>query len=265
LHYAAEYNQPKLIIRYFHKRLEVNADKWKWSDDLHNGAYNPVDAFAAAITPYGVPDPFVDDDGSGEPKVKDEDEAAPEEAERPDPVILLHAMLDADFDPAVRGLQGETPMHLGAAAGSVWCVSLLLALFGKIGSTDDNGLTPLHYAVRADKPSLVGVLVRAGADPDARDREGCAPVHYAALKNSAECIKALHSFKANLNAKNAVGRTALHFAAEAGHREAVEILIEQGADPNVRDIHGWAALRLAIKGDFQDISQFLTEKGTRPY
>jgi ankyrin repeat protein len=244
------------------------------NDDLHNAAYNPVDAFAAAISAYGVPNPFVDDDGSGEIKQKDEDEAQ-EETDKPDPVVLLHAMLDAGFDPAVRGLQGETPVHLGAASGSVWSVTLLLGLFGKIGSTDDNGLTPLHYAVRADKPALASLLIRLGADINAQDHQGLAAIHYAAMRNSLECIKVLHQYseqapkdspnRVNLNAKNAQGRTALHYAAEAGHRDAVEDLLEKGADPNVRDIHGWAALRLAIKGDFQDIAQLLNEKGTRPY
>jgi cytohesin len=234
------------------------------NDDLHNAAYNPVDAFAAAIQPYGIPNPFLDDDGSGEVH-QQEDEEGQAETERPDPVNLAHTMLDAGFDTSVKGVQGESPLHLAAAAGSAWCVTVLMSMFGKIAVTDNNGLTPLHYAIREDKPAVGSLLVRYGSDPDARDLDGNAPIHYAAMRNSVECIKTLQSHNANLNAKNAVGRTALHIAAEEGHRDAVEDLLTRGADPNVRDIHGWAALRLAIKGDFQDIATLLTEAGTRPY
>jgi ankyrin repeat protein len=234
------------------------------SDDLHNAAYNPVEAFAAAIQPYGVPNPFVDDDGTGEVRQHQAEEGQ-EEAEKPDPVNLAHAMIDAGFEPSVKGLQGETPLHLAAASGCAWCVSILMSFFGKVMVVDNNGLNPLHYAVRDDRPNIVVLLIHYSADPDARDLDGHAPIHYAAMKNSVDCIKALHSHSANLNNKNALGRTALHCAAELGHRDAVEDLLAKGADPNVRDIHGWAPLRLAIKGEFHDIATMLTDAGTRPY
>ena len=219
--------------------------------------------------PYGIPNPM-DDDGSGEVKTNEDDEAQ-DETQKPDMLELVHCMMDANFDANVRAIHGETPLHLAASAGSSWCVSVLISMYGKVGINDNNELSPLHYAIRDDKPQIVATLVNAGCDVNHKDIEGNTPIHYAASKNSIECIKVLHSLEADLNAKNAIGRTALHLAAELGHRDAVEELLNKGADPNIRDINGvrsciyWAPLRLAIKGDFQDISQLLLDHGTIPY
>jgi hypothetical protein len=100
------------------------------NDDLHNAAYNPVEAFAAAIQPYGVPNPFVDDDGSGEVR-QHEAEDGQEEAEKPDPVNLAHAMIDAGFEPSIKGLLGESALPLAASSGCAWSVSILMSFFGK--------------------------------------------------------------------------------------------------------------------------------------
>lgn len=173
------------------------------SDNLHNAAYSPLDQFIQLLMPYGIPNPL-DDDGTGEVKTNEDDETQ-DETQKPDPLELVHCMMDANFDASVRAIQGETPMHLAASAGSNWCVSVLLALYGKVGIVDNNLRTPLHYAVQEDKPQVITTLVNAGCSVDAKDIDGNAPIHYAATKNAIECIKMLHSLNANINAKNAVG------------------------------------------------------------
>lgn len=173
------------------------------SDNLHNAAYSPLEQFVQLLKPFGVPNPL-DDDGSGEVKTN-EDEEVQDETQKPDPLELVHCMMDANFDASTKALEGETPLHLAAQAGSNWCVSVLIALFGKVEITDNNLLSPLHYAVREDKPQVVSNLVNAGCNVDGKDIDGNAPIHYAATKNSVECIKILHSLNADVNAKNAEG------------------------------------------------------------
>ena len=261
LHYAAQYDQPTLILKYFHSRLAKNAEKWKWNDDLHNASYNPIEQFCEALVKYDVPNPYAADEDSEHA----EDETAQADADKPDKLDLAHAMIDADFDTSVKALQGETPLHLAAEAGATLCASILLAFFGKIQLVDNNELTVLHYAVRADKGAIAQTLIMNGADVNAKDVDGNSAMHYAARSNLVDCIRMLQENKADLNAKNMEGRTPLHLAAEQGHMEAVQALLELEADPNIRDINGWAPLRLAIKGDFQDISDLLLQYGTRPY
>lgn len=177
--------------------------KYFYTDNLHNAAYSPLDQFIQLLMPYGVPNPL-DDDGTGEVKTNEDDEAQ-DESQKPDQLELVHCMMDAGFDASVRAIQGETPLHLAASAGSNWCVSILLSLFGKVGIVDNNLRTPLHYAVQEDKPQVITTLVNAGCNIDAKDIDGNAPIHYAASKNAVECIKMLHSLNANINAKNAIG------------------------------------------------------------
>ena len=261
LHYAAQYDQPKLLLTYLHKRLEKNAEKWKWQDDLHNAAYNAPEQFCEALFKYDVPNPYAVDEDSEHA----EDEVAQADTDKPDKIDLAHIMIDAEFDPSIRALQGETPLHLAAEAGSHMCVSIILALFGKIQLVDNNKLTALHYAIRADKVPVAQTLIENGIDINAKDVEGNTAMHYAARSNLVDSIRMLQEHKADVNIKNMEGRTPLHAAAEQGHMEAVQALLELEADPNIRDINGWAPLRLAIKGDFQDISELLLQYGTRPY
>ena len=263
LHYAAENNLPILFIKYFHKRLERSAEKWQWQDDLHNAVYGSVPDFAAALAKYDVPDPFEPEESSDQDQ---EDDTEHVEAEKPDKIDLAHAMIDASIDVNVRALQGETPLHLAAAVGSTRCVSIIMALYGKVHLADNNGLTPLHYAIREDKPAVATKLMEyEECDVNAKDVNCNTPLHYAAMSNSVGCIKLLQEHKADLNTKNMQGRTPLHFAAEQGHTDAVDCLLQLGADPNIRDVNGWAPLRLAIKGDFQDVISLLLQYGTRPY
>ncbi|KAI5516080.1 spectrin binding [Trichomonas vaginalis G3] len=264
LHYIAEYGEPILIVKYFQKSLNANANEWKnGGTPIHNAAYGPVENFIAQLKPFGIPDPMKTE---AEAQAEAEDEAAAaEEKDPPDPIILIHAMMDANFDTMQSAIHGEIPLQLAAASGSEMKVRLLMGFYSKVYHQDNCGLTALHYAVREDKPKVAEFLLRYGADANERDFDGNAPIHYAAMKNSVESIKVLVEKNANLNAKNAQGKTALHFAAELGHLEVVNELLAKGADPNVRDINGWAALRLAIKERHDEIAQVLTEHGTRPY
>ena len=264
LHYAAEFGPPSLILRFFQKRLEQSAEKWKFSGNIHNAAYYSFEQFVEVLVPFGVPD-ITKDDGSNEIRQQAEAEDGATEQEKPDTIALAHAYFDSQIDTSMRALHGETPLHLAAQAGSVWAVAILLSLYSRIQAEDNCGLSPLHYAIKAQKLKTASLLINSTADINARDKEGNTPIHLAALNNFPEGIKLLKENNANINAKNAIGRTALHYAAELGNRQAVQELLDQGADPNVRDVNGWAALRLAIKGGFDDIQELLVEKGTRPY
>ena len=229
LHYCCEYNFPNLIFAYFMKGMAKNQDKWSYNGPIHNACYGSIESFKEVLKPWGVPDPDAPDE---------EEQAEEDDENKPEPVVLIRAILDAKLKPSVQAVHGETPLHLAAAAGSLHCVSILLALSAEVDAHDNCGSTPLHYAVMEGRTQIAGSLVKSGADVNHKDNDGNTALHIAAGKNSPEIIRLLQSLNGDVNAKNTKGRTPLHVAAEFGNKESVEELLQLGADPNARDVRG---------------------------
>jgi hypothetical protein len=106
------------------------------------------------------------------------------------------------------------------------------------------GDTALHMAAAAFQRSTARLLVEKGSALDARNRRGAEPLHYAADANrwspntQADTITYLLSAGANINAKDANGATPLHRAVRTRSAMAVRALLAGGADVHATNKNG---------------------------
>lgn len=145
------------------------------------------------------------------------------------------------------------------------------------------GDTALHMAAAAFQRSTARLLVRNGADIDAKNRRGAEPLHYAADANTwnptaqAETIKYLISVGANVNARDANGATPLHRAVRTRSAIAVRALVAGGADVHMKNKNGSTPFDLATRNtgrggsgstlarkQRKEIVAVLLEAGARP-
>jgi ankyrin repeat protein len=115
------------------------------------------------------------------------------------------------------------------------------------------GDTALHMAAAAFQRSTARLLVRRGAALDAKNRRGAEPLHYAADANcwhptaQAETITYLLSAGANVNARDANGATPLHRAVRTRSAPAVRALLAGGADVHATNKNGSSPFGLAVR------------------
>jgi len=115
------------------------------------------------------------------------------------------------------------------------------------------GDTALHMAAAAFQRSSARLLVRKGSALDAKNRRGAEPLHYAADANrwnptaQSETIRYLLSVGANANARDANGATPLHRAVRTRSAMAVRALLEGGADLQLKNKNGSTPFDLAIR------------------
>jgi len=77
---------------------------------------------------------------------------------------------------AERDDQGNTALHMAAAAGHVAIVKQLVKADGiDINAQNDQGKTPLHQAVWRNQADVVKVLLGASARTDVKDNDGHLP------------------------------------------------------------------------------------------
>lgn len=66
---------------------------------------------------------------------------------------------------SLRGLLGETALHIAAAGGNAEALELLLTCGANPNQQDNDGEAPLHYAAMSGNAESARVLLRFGADP----------------------------------------------------------------------------------------------------
>ncbi|MDB6077019.1 MAG: ankyrin repeat protein [Akkermansiaceae bacterium] len=122
--------------------------------------------------------------------------------------------------------QGETPLHLAAAANRIGMLKELLAKEVDLEVVDQGmGWTPLHAAVVHDSPEAVALLLEAGA------KAVLGPLADQPI-NSARSIRVLEllaSHGADLNQQDGSGFWPLRDFADDWNLEAVHWLLSQGA------------------------------------
>ena len=115
------------------------------------------------------------------------------------------------------------------------------------------GDTALHMAAAAFQRSTARLLVRKGAALDAKNRRGAEPLHYAADANcwnptaQAGTITYLLSAGANVHAQDANGATPLHRAVRTRSAPAVRALLAGGADVRATNKNGSTPFDLAVR------------------
>jgi ankyrin repeat protein len=119
--------------------------------------------------------------------------------------------------------QGDTPLHLAAAALRYEAAAAVLAAGALVNTVNRRGAAPLHYACdpRPSSPTwdpagqrrVIDLLVARGAEVDRPDRGGVTALHRAVRARSPTAVAALLSAGADPHAATKrAGSTALHLA-----------------------------------------------------
>jgi ankyrin repeat protein len=153
--------------------------------------------------------------------------------------------------------EGDTALHMAAAAFRYPIVELLVAHGADCRAKNRRGAEPLHYAADANRweptsqAKTIEYLLSIGADPNALDRSGVAPLHRAVRTRSLPAVRALLKGGASPTAPNKSGSTPLHLAVQntgrggSGSEHArqqqagiIKLLLECGASPTDKDGRG---------------------------
>ena len=181
-------------------------------------------------------------------------------------------LLDAGADALMEDVEGRTPGHSAAEAGSDRVLRLLLNKGAiALNNFDHYRRTVLHYAATWNLTSVIESLIEL--DPDsvkAKDRDGRTAAHMAALFGSTATLSLLLSTHlVDINAPDEHGRTLLHCAVESRITSCIdELLSRDGIELNPLD----RSLKspLDITASFKDeshaitIQELLREAGCRP-
>jgi ankyrin repeat protein len=118
--------------------------------------------------------------------------------------------------------QGDTPLHVAAAAYRAGLARQLLTQGADVHARNRRGATPLHSAVRGGpgaaswapeaQVAMICLLIAAGADPNAVDKGGVTPLHRAVRNRCAAAVRSLLEGGADARRKNKSGSTALTLA-----------------------------------------------------
>ena len=181
-------------------------------------------------------------------------------------------LLDAGADALMEDVEGRTPGHSAAEAGSDRVLRLLLNK-GAIAleNLDHWRRTVLHYAATWNLTSIVESLIELNPDTvKAKDRDGRTAAHMAALFGSTATLSLLLSTHlVDINASDEHGRTLLHCAVESRIISCIdELLSRDGIELNPLD----RSLKspLDIIASFKEeshtiiIQESLREAGCRP-
>jgi len=148
--------------------------------------------------------------------------------------------------------EGDTALHMAAAAYQVRIAEALIAKGAAIRAQNRRGAEPLHYAADGapsfrhwnpnEQAATIACLIHAGANPNTVDKSGVAPLHRAVRTRCAGAVKALLEGGADVCAKNKSGSTPMLLASrntgrggtgtpesKAQQEEIVRLLAEHGA------------------------------------
>jgi ankyrin repeat protein len=159
----------------------------------------------------------------------------------------------------VRDDDGNTPLHLAAAAGNTSTVRYLLSAGSDLRSCKTRGEHPITLAARygrndtvkllmkscfavkceemtsaltaailAGQVDTTALLLRSSAPVSGGENEK--PIHIASRIGQKEIVSLLLEYGASLTSRTDSGNTALHLASEAGHMSLVKYLVELNTD-----------------------------------
>ena len=139
-------------------------------------------------------------------------------------------LLDAGAFTLMENIEGRTPGHSAAEAGSDRVLRLLLNKGAiAIENLDQWRRTVLHYAATWNLTSIVESLIELNPDSvKAKDRDGRTAAHMAALFGSTATLSVLLSTHlVDINASDEHGRTLLHCAVESRIISCIDELLSR--------------------------------------
>jgi ankyrin repeat protein len=152
---------------------------------------------------------------------------------------IVGQLLAAKADAKLADLQGSTPLHRAAEAGSLPCVQALLKAGADVNARTKEKVSVLMAAAISGDNAVIAALLKAGADPNSVGPNGWTPLILAAAAGSSvETLSGLLDGGANPNFPDDGGRTALMMVAQRGDERAVRLLVLRGADPNAKSVTG---------------------------
>ena len=189
--------------------------------------------------------------------------------------VFVRAVIDGDVGAAAALLKTHPELALATFDATFF--------YRDIAHYAYQGDTALHMAAAAFQRATARLLVRKGAALDARNRRGAEPLHYAADANvwnptaQAGVITYLLSAAASVNARDANGATPLHRAVRTRSAPAVRALLAGGADVHATNKNGSRPFDLAVHNTGRggsgstrarqqqaDIITMLIDAGARP-
>lgn len=134
-----------------------------------------------------------------------------------------HSAMQSFFEEITHYIyQGDTALHVAAAAYRHEIARQLLAAGADVRARNRRGAEPLHYAADGmpgspawnphAQAATIAALIAAGADPNAIDKSGVAPLHRAVRTRCAEAVRALLDGGADALRKNNNGSTPMQIA-----------------------------------------------------
>lgn len=131
------------------------------------------------------------------------------------------------LDPDAKNSNGNTALHVAAAAGRCEAAALLLEAGRCSPSPANRNLnTPLHLACANGNQAVVSVLLDAKVDVDARNDQYQSPLHLAVAGGYSAIVDMLLVHKAELSMLDNGGNTAFHLAAARGYTNVCEQMID---------------------------------------
>jgi hypothetical protein len=166
---------------------------------------------------------------------------------------FIRTVIDGDVGAATRLLTDHPELAAQSFAVGATRADAAAFFYEKIAHYCYQGDTALHMAAAAFQRSTARLLVQRGAAVDARNRRAAEPLHYAADANrwhpsaQSETIEYLLSVGADANPQDANGATPLHRAVRTRSAAAVRALLVGGADVQLTNRHGSTPLDLASR------------------
>ena len=171
--------------------------------------------------------------------------------------------------------EGDTALHMAAAAFSRPIAELLVSHGAKLNAKNRRGAEQLHYAADGrsasnEQTEVIDYLISKGGDPNAVDNSGVTPLHRAVRRRSVAAVHALLKGGADVRQPNKSGSTPLHLAvqttgasgissdeAREAQAEIIKLLLKRGAKPTAKDAKGKTAEQAATS---EWIREILNEK-----
>lgn len=201
-----------------------------------------------------------------------------------DDVAVLGRFQQGGYDVNLRDSNGDTALHVAAAAGAEKTAKWLLDRKLPVDVRGENQRTPLMSAVIAGKPAMARWLLKQGADVRAKDADGFKPLMLAvkegrgevvgelashdredlddallvaSLLGKTDVIDALTNYGASVYARMDDGRTPLMLAAENGHQDAAKLLVDLGANRFTKHPDGRIAADIASSAGHEELATML--------
>lgn len=106
-------------------------------------------------------------------------------------IEVVKVFLATGMDPDLRGIYGQTLLHIAAQDGEAEIARLLIMHGATVDVRDENMSTPLYHAAGLGQLGVVNILLEAGANPNAGENDQNCPLIVALAEKNMEVAEKL--------------------------------------------------------------------------